>query len=415
MNNISLKVLPSLTAIALAISCVGEKYGRERTSASGRVAEEIAPIDGSNIDGHYQAKFTTLNPHVNGTIPGSANFFRREEKLLAYVRLFAGGVRAWHQQFVYTGNRCPTLSDDANGDGFIDINEAEGVLGKILIPLDSDISGQNSGRKFFPIADLSGYYSYERITSFKRFLKDLQEVDNDPDDDMVKLSEGEGLRLIGKTVLILGVAETVELPESVKTKGKHEAYETLPIVCGVFDKVLTPPGTPYAQDEIPGPVSPYEEGQDRPATDEIPTSSGSTSSGTTGAGTGNNDSENGDGPISDGEGGTSRGPTTTGRSTGDPSSPESGETSGGSSETSSGGSTTGGTPGGGPTTGSEGSGRGPETTGPANGDAGGSAPNSSRPSSTSAVTSTSTTGGVSSLSATDPRGNGGFLNSRSGI
>jgi hypothetical protein len=327
MKNLFLKVLSSLAVLLLALSCITEKNNPESTSTSERAAEEIAPVDGSNIDGHYQARFMTLNPHVNGTIPGSANFVRKDQKLLTYVRLFAGGVRAWHQQFVYTGNRCPTLSDDTNNDGYIDIREAEAVLGKILIPLDSDITTQNSGRRYFPIADLSGHYQYERRTSFKTFLQDLQEVDSDPDDDLIKLSQGEGLRLIGKTVLILGVAETVDLPETVGTKGKHKAFQTLPIACGVFAKVTTPPGTPYVQDEIPGPISQYEEGQDHPAPDETPTSGGSTSGNSTGGGTGGNDSDEGDGPVSDEEAPTTTedAPTTDGSTT---------ENSTGSSETS---------------------------------------------------------------------------------
>ena len=270
---------------------------KKRSSASVELQLEEAPVDGSNIVGHFQAKFKTLNPHVNGTIPGSANFFRVNEKIYAYVRLFAGGVRAWHMQHVYTGGRCPTLTDDSNGDGFIDINEAEVVLGKILIPLDYDISSQISGRRFFPIADLSGYYHYERITRFNRFLEDLQSEDKEPNDDLIKLSPGEGLRLAGKTVLIQGVSENVDLPETVGTKGSFKSFKTLPIVCGIFEKVVNAPGETYVQDEIPGPIGEVIEGQDRPAEDEIPETRGGS-----GRGDETNDSDDGNGPVSDGEG-----------------------------------------------------------------------------------------------------------------
>jgi hypothetical protein len=314
MKHTAKPLLQFLAVIALAAGC-----GQKDSSKGGRVqappaeqVEEPAPDDGSNIQGHIRAMFTTLNPQVNGTIPGSANFFRKEERIFAYVRLFAGGVRAWHPQHVYTGGRCPTPADDANGDGFIDIVEAEAVLGKILIPLDSDISSQTAGRRFFPVADLSGYYHYERITNFMRFLADLRKADPDLADDLVKLDPGEGLRLVGRTVMIQGVAETVEFPETVASKGRFRPFQTLPIVCGVFEQVTSAPGTPYAEGEIPGPVAEVEPGQDRPAPDDTTGGDGSTTGGTTGT-TGSNESDDGDGPVSDGEGRTS-GRSTTGGS-----------------------------------------------------------------------------------------------------
>lgn len=286
------------TALSILVSCGNDQSNNKKTSLENSQKEEITPLDGSNIVGRYQAKFITLNPHVNGTIPGSANFFRKEDKIFAYVRLFAGGPKAWHMQHVYTGKRCPEISDDLNGDGFIDIQEAETVLGKIIIPLDANISSQEAGRRFFPLADLSGYYHYERITNFQSFLKDLQAEDKNPEDRYVKLPPGEGLQIIGKTVLIQGVAETVQLPDTVASQDKRKSFQTLPIVCGVFEKADVVPGETYVQDEIPGPVAEVEEGQDRPADIETEDSQGEG----TGDPTRTNESDNGDGPVSDGSG-----------------------------------------------------------------------------------------------------------------
>jgi hypothetical protein len=303
MKNTYLKLTSSMAILILIASCGNDSGSSTKNMSTPGTTqtEEVAPVDGSNIEGHYTAKFITLNPHVNGTIPGSANFYRKEDKIYAYVRLFAGGVKAWHQQHVYTGGRCPTMSDDTNGDGFIDINEAESVMGKILIPLDADISSQDSGRRFFPLGDLSGYYHYERITSFRRFLQDLQEEDKNLEDDVVKLAPGEGLLITGKTVLIQGVAETIELPETIGSKGRNSSYQTLPIACGNFEKVTGTPGETYVQDVIPGPIAEVQEGQDRPAEEDIPSTTGGSTGGT---GTGTNDSDDGEGPVSDGEGRT---------------------------------------------------------------------------------------------------------------
>jgi hypothetical protein len=263
MKEITNSLVIFICLINFLLGCgIKNKTNEELNSSEDR--EEINPFDGSNIQGHYQAKFITLNPHINGTIPGSANFYRKDETFYAFVRLFAGGIKAWHMQNVYTGNRCPAVSDDTNQDGFIDIKEAEVVLGKIIIPLDSDISTQSSGKNFFPMADMSGNYQYERVTNFKRFLKDLQSKDNDSNDDVVKLPSNQGLNLIGKTVMIQGISETVELPETVFTKGRHPSFKTLPVVCGIFEKIEQIPGVPYILDEIPGPVGDVADNEDPP-------------------------------------------------------------------------------------------------------------------------------------------------------
>lgn len=379
-----------LAVLSLAVSCGGGSGSNGSSSTGGRLAEEAAPVDGSNIDGHYQAKFITLNGHVNGTVPGTANFLRKEDKLYAYVRLFAGYPKAWHQQFVYTGSRCPTMNDDTNLDGFIDIAEAEAVVGKILIPMDSDISTQSSGARFYPLADLSGYYAYERITSFSRFLRDLQSPDANEKDDVVKLAPGEGLRIQGKVFMVLGVAETVMLPETVATKERRRPFQTLPVACGVFAKVAIQPGTPYVEGDI-GPVASIEPGQDRPAPDD--TTSTPTTGGTSGGSTGTNESDDGNGPVSDGNGNTTH---TTG-----------GSTVGG---TSTGGSTTGGSTTGGSTTGGS-------STGSSTGETTGSSSSTSTSSSSTTTTTTTTGGSSTSTSSSTSTGStaGGFLDSSSGV
>lgn len=191
----------------------------------------------SSIEGHYQAKFTTLNPHINGTIPGSVNFYRLKNQVYAYVRLFAGGVKSWHMQNVYEGSRCPTAADDANLDGIIDIEEAELVLGKRIIPLDGNISSQRAGKNFYPTGDLAGSYHYEKLASHQKLMKDLRATDPDPGDDLMKLEPGENLNLGKRAVLIQGVAKNVNLPGTVASKGPYASYKTLPIACGLFRRI----------------------------------------------------------------------------------------------------------------------------------------------------------------------------------
>jgi hypothetical protein len=311
MKKLSTQLILSMTILSLLGSC-----GKSTSDGSGILKEEEAQgsTDGSTIDGTYLAKFETLNPHVNGTIPGSLTLFRKGDRLMTYVRLFAGGPKVWHQQGIYMGKRCPTMADDTNGDGFIDIDEGMKVFGKMIIPLDANLNSQAAGRNFYPLADLSGYYHYERIASFKRMFSDLYEIDRDPDDHIVKLAEAEPFTFEGRVVVVQGVAETTALPETIAIQGRRRPFQTLPITCGIIKKVTEEPGT-LDTGAIPGPVAPVEEGQDRPAPPEEDT--GSAEGGTVSGTTGTNDTN--DGRMGDGEGNETSGDsngTTGGRSTG---------------------------------------------------------------------------------------------------
>lgn len=314
----------SLFVLFLFTSCGGDGDSGG-SSGSGRREEENStdlPADGSNIDGTYLATLKTLNSHVNGTVPSSVTFFRKDDKLMVFARLFAGGQRAWHQQAVYLGNRCPDMSDDKNKDGYIDIMEARKVLGQIIIPLDANITSQLGGRNFFPLGDMSGSYHYERVTSFRQFFRGLQGEDSDPEDNITTLKENQGLELIGKPVMIQGTADTVLYPETVETTPRHRPHQTLPVACGIFAKVTKDPGVPDSG-RIPGPVAEVVDDQDRPA----PEGEGEIPATTAGSQGGSNENEEGETSDQD-HGGSSGGGTSTGGSSGG-SGGESGGTSGG--------------------------------------------------------------------------------------
>lgn len=302
-------LVTSVALLGILASACGQKSSGKKNESGGNTvpgrqgestSHSVAP-DGTNIDGYYLATFTTLNPHINGTIPGSATFYRKEDRFFAFLRLFAGAPKAWHQQKVYTGSRCPTPADDANNDGFIDIVEAEAVVGKVLIPMDADLGTQMSGRNFYPVGDLSGSYHYERVVSFSRFFNDLKGEDKVPEDNIIKLAPDQGLDIVGRVVMVQGTAETIEYPETVASTNRHKPFQTLPIACGIFKKNDVGPGTPY-DETIPGPVADVEEGQDRPAPDDLPTGT-SGSSGTTGT----NESETGESETQDENGNRSGG------------------------------------------------------------------------------------------------------------
>lgn len=266
----------------------------ERLFEDAEIEAQRAAADGSNIQGRYIAKFTTLNSHVVGTIPGSAQFMREDNRISAFVRLFAGSPSVAHFQNVHKGTRCPTMSDDTNGDGYLDIQEALKVVGPVIVPLDWDIGSQLSANRSWPRAFPNGSYEYTKVTSFDRFWDDLKSTDRNSEDNIVKLAPDEGLAITGKVVMIQGVEEIKNLPDSVAGYERWKNFQTLPIVCGIYRPYTDDPGVIY-EETIPGPIAPVVDGQDQPAPEganEIPgTGTVITSGPSNDAGSNDSDSE----------------------------------------------------------------------------------------------------------------------------
>lgn len=258
-----------IIGVLLLLSFVSSCGKSNSNAGLPEVKQKVLPVNGENINGLYMAKFFTINPGVNGTLPGSATLQRQDDKFYAYIRVFGGAPNAWHQQNVHVGSRCPNAGDDLNGDGYIDIEEGNKVWGKVLLPLDSNIASQAAGKNIFPIADASGTYFYERVTSFDRMFDDLKTVDKNLDDNIAKLSPEQGLDFEGKVVVVHGTADTVIYPETVASADRRPPHQTLPIACGVFSKVTSIPGQVEGGEEVPGPIGDVEEAP-VPVPEEIP-------------------------------------------------------------------------------------------------------------------------------------------------
>lgn len=252
-----------LSIFLLSQSC--ENFNDKGHEVTFRETPLEESMDGHNISGLYLAKFQTLNPHVNGTLPGSLTLNRTGDRLLTFLRLFAGHVRVKHRQAIYPGQRCPNMTDDQNLDGYVDIQEARMVVGRMLIPLDGNLNSQYSGKNYFPRGDLSGNYHYERSSSFSLLLKDLREQDEDPEDQVIKLSENEPFGFEGRVVMLEGVSPETLLPETVSGDEDLKNYESFPIACGVIEKNISPPPGTIYDGQTPGPVAEVDENQDVPA------------------------------------------------------------------------------------------------------------------------------------------------------
>jgi hypothetical protein len=141
-----------------------------------------------------------------------------------------GATATSHPQFIYTGSRCPTTSDDTNGDGYVDVVEAMAASGQMLVPLDSDLTAQDAGGTFPSGAN----YSYDESASYAAMLADLQLPDANTNDTIVKLGANEDLNVGKRVVIIHGVPSSTTLPPTVQGISSLSPQQTLPIACAVL-------------------------------------------------------------------------------------------------------------------------------------------------------------------------------------
>lgn len=182
-------------------------------------------------DGVFHAHLRPTNPHSSGFLPhGGATFSIDGDKLVVKTYLDDDGS-VTHRQSVHSGTRCPGPSDDMNGDGFIDYQEALRVAGPVLIPLDADLSSQDKGADVYPRG--TGF-SYTETVSRALLMEDIWGPDSNPSDEIAHLSRGSALKLVGRIVLVHGTNANSSLPSSIAGRGSEAANLSLPVVCGVI-------------------------------------------------------------------------------------------------------------------------------------------------------------------------------------
>lgn len=191
----------------------------------------VAQMQEAPQDGIFVVTTTSLNSSTHRS-SGLVKMTLEGDNFQGKVRLESGedGI---HMQHILMGSRCPTLADDLNRDGLIDVEETLKASGEILIPLDDDLSRQNPGKDLYPMNE----YLYIQNASFSLLLSDLQAVDEIINDKFVKLASGSRFELSGRPVVIFGIAAGFTLPGTVKSFGLWSKQESLPIACGVLQRI----------------------------------------------------------------------------------------------------------------------------------------------------------------------------------
>lgn len=198
--------------------------------AAALVAAPAAAQHAANAE--YIAHLTPLNEKVTGQPSrATATFTIRGDKLT--IDVVARGVSpdiAHLQHFHgFTDGRaatCPTMAQDKNGDGIIDLMETEPVAGTTMVPFTADPVSMEIVVNTYPTASAKGTYHYRKTVS----LSALEAA-------FAKKFPGQHLDLDKRVVFLHGVPASTRLPATVASLGDIPAQVTIPIACGRIERV----------------------------------------------------------------------------------------------------------------------------------------------------------------------------------
>lgn len=229
----TIKMIMMLTLLGL-VACGSDSGGSGSGSESKKENKSVAQEMVEASPGTYYSVLRPVNFHSNGFIPyGMATFILKEDELQVSISMDDDQAVS-HRQSLHLGTRCPTSTDDNNGDGFVDYEEALKVVGPALMPLDNDINSQLAGMEVFPKGP---GMTYSKVASLAKINSDLWKVDEDSSDNLMKLSRDKGIGFENRVVLVHGTSFQSSFPSSLASHNGENANISLPVVCGVLNKI----------------------------------------------------------------------------------------------------------------------------------------------------------------------------------
>lgn len=245
------KLVPYLigTCLLAMVACGSDDDDNGSGTRGGGGGTTGTPDEQQETVGTYRATLAPipLNTAVAGNPRGNLDVVIAGDEFKATMKMEGVPGSVVHAQHIMIGTSCPTETNDINNDTFIDVIEGVPNYGLALIPLDGDLEDQDDGKEGFPRASADGTYTWTETASLSRMIADLQDADIDVEDGLTKL-QGEDLALDGKVVIVHGVREDANLPDSVGTIDDYRNHQSLPIACGVIERVQPEEDNPTTGD-----------------------------------------------------------------------------------------------------------------------------------------------------------------------
>lgn len=205
--------------IALCFISAISGCGKDGTKSSpDRMDEELAT---QNIEGTYNAIIRPINTSLSGWIPSGGALIKIIGDDIEVQTWLEDAASVIHHQNIHLGSDCP-LENDKNNDGYVDVNEMISSTKQILLPLDNQI--ETASIENYPMGKT---YRYVQKGSLSRLINDLQQG---------VLAKKKSFNLAGKVIMIHGAAPKI-LPPTVATVEGRTPQETIPIACGIIEKI----------------------------------------------------------------------------------------------------------------------------------------------------------------------------------
>lgn len=180
----------------------------------------------------YVAEIKPVNEDVIGTtVFGKAELVEEGDTLRIKIEATGTPPNMMHWSHFHgftdgTKGRVPTKEADTNGDGIIDLPELYAVAGQTMVPFDDAPHEMHIPHDNYPHSDENGNWHYEFEVPIGKLKAKFKEKFG-----------SEDLQLETRTVLIHGVPETIELPDTVQgTVQGYGPHTTLPIGVGEIEK-----------------------------------------------------------------------------------------------------------------------------------------------------------------------------------
>lgn len=175
----------------------------------------------------YVADLQPLNSKVTGSqTSGQAVLTLNGDELTIDILINNAPASIEHWQHIHgftdgRDARTPTMADDKNHDGIVDLIETTEASGTTMIPFNSDPVAMHIPNNTYPKASADGSYHYHSVVSYKALKAAFHKAFPDQELDLSK-----------RVIYIHGVPANTKLPSTVASLGDIPAQVTLPIAAG---------------------------------------------------------------------------------------------------------------------------------------------------------------------------------------
>lgn len=220
------------------VSCGDGSSSSSNGNGNGESNEDPTEEPGETQRREYVADLQGLNTDIAGDISGEMTFIIEDGEFIAEADIANSPPNTVHSQHIHVSDNCPTMEDQDNEDGILDVVEALQASGDILVPLDSDLSARSAGQ--YPSSGSNGNYFYSESANFDELVSDLREGNDAEEGEeamYAQLEENESLNLENRVVIVHGIPSDTVLIATVRGAHGLSAQETLPIACGEIRRV----------------------------------------------------------------------------------------------------------------------------------------------------------------------------------